>query len=652
MDKINKSFFLFHLNLAFSSIEYHQHQELIDKCYFPLLKTFSQNNIKLGIELSGWTLERINTLSPNWIKLLKLLIDKNQVELISSGYCQVIGPLVPFEVNLKNHEIGIDCYQNILNTIPETVLVNEMAFSNGIAETYQDIGYKNIIMDGDNLSLSMDLEKELFFSTKYAVGDSNKELIKLLPTDSILFQKFQRVAHSDLDIKEYTAYLEKSISKYSKVATAIYCNDAEVFNFRPGRFAEEASINEDEWKNIEKILEVVKQIENHEVMLPRDICKKWSNRDCEHLVIESLSYPVPVKKQKKYNLARWAVTGRNDSLLNSVCYGIYNKYKTDINFIKEKDWRDLIFLWSSDHRTHITLDRWDAIINNSFFNKYSYENINLKPTKDDTSKKIEDFVIETDRKILIKTDMIFINLNKDKGMSIKDAGLLENKKNICLIGTIDHGDLDNIELGADFFSGSLVIQDMENAMLHSDLQKVDPVLKMKENYIEICSALSIANNKIEKIIKIYIDKPRIKIFYRLDSIPKSRASLRVSAATVKTDMPKETTVIVSSKTGGKNYHNYYFDKEFDHGLPVSHRISSTSSLSATNGKIKMTINGYRLHVSWDPEKSYFYPLFQYANDPKGTLTRLHLSHQEVDDTLKPEGNYCDLEYSIDFIKDI
>ena len=47
--KINNSFFLFHLNLAFSSIENSLHDDVINKCYFPLLEKFSTNDIKLAI---------------------------------------------------------------------------------------------------------------------------------------------------------------------------------------------------------------------------------------------------------------------------------------------------------------------------------------------------------------------------------------------------------------------------------------------------------------------------------------------------------------------------------------------------------------------------------------------------------------------------
>ena len=128
------------MNLAFSSIEIHL-IEIINKCYFPLLEVFSNNDIKLGIEISGWSLEKISELSPKWILAFKELLSQNKCELVASGYSQIIGPLVPYEVNIKNHEIGLDVYKKILNVIPETVLVNEMSYSNGCRK-YQEIGYK------------------------------------------------------------------------------------------------------------------------------------------------------------------------------------------------------------------------------------------------------------------------------------------------------------------------------------------------------------------------------------------------------------------------------------------------------------------------------------------------------------------------------
>ena len=68
----------------------------------------------------------------------------------------------------------------------------------------------------------------------------------------------------------------------------------------------------------------------------------------------------PCKKQKKYNLARWSVTGRDDANLNSSCYRIYNKL-TKASNNNYDDWLDLLFLWSSDHRTHLTSLKWKNI---------------------------------------------------------------------------------------------------------------------------------------------------------------------------------------------------------------------------------------------------------------------------------------------------
>ena len=644
----NKSFFLFHLNLAFSSIEYDQHIEVINKCYFPLLKIFSEQKIKFAIELSGWTLNRILEVSPEWIALLKKLIEKEQVEIVGSGYSQIIGPLVPYEVNIKNHEIGLNEYKRILGISPKTVLVNEMVFSNDMAEIYQDVGYENMIMDGDNLSLSLRIEKSKFFHTKFGAGKKNRKLIKLLPTDSIIFQKFQRVAHSEIGIEEYIDYLSKILSNTKNIVTPIYCNDAEIFNFRPGRFDEEAQIETDEWENIQKILLLIKNLDTHQIEFPKDICNSWKDSELEHLYIKNLSYPVPVKKQKKYNLARWSVTGRNDNKINAICYSIYKKLKETENSGND-DWMDLIFLWSSDFRTHITTKRWEKYIN--IINNHKKALNPLKKNRksvyaSDGLNEITESVVEDDIFLHIKTEKIFLILNKNKGLSIHSAGVIKHKKQIDLIGTIEHGFFDNIELGADFFCGSLVIQDMQTSKLYTDLQKVNPKIDSCDKYINIHTDVNIGNKNITKCIRVDKNNSKITVEYKLSELKRCRETVRLCAATIKTSNMLDIDFKASVKSGGKSYHTYNLDNAFDHGAPVSHRISSTAALPATNGKIKINVNRFTFEVIWDPSKSFFYPLFSNMMDIKGSLIRLHLSAQEVDDTLKSEGNFQDLKYSI------
>lgn len=648
--KKNNSFFLFHLNLAFSSIEDSLHNEVINKCYYPLLELFSNNDIKLGIEISGWSLNRISELSPKWILAFKELLSQNKCELVASGYSQIIGPLVPYEVNIKNHEIGLDTYKKILNVIPETVLVNEMSYSNGVAEIYQEIGYKNMIMDGDNLSLSLNIDKYDFFSKRYCIGSNKKNKVKILPSDSIIFQKFQRYAHSNLSTDEYINYIKELIKDDNRLAIPIYCNDAEIFNFRPGRFAEEAEIENDEWHRIENILKVLKTIDSHKILLPREICDQLDLKDLEHLKIDSLSYPVPVKKQRKYNLARWAITGRDDAHLNAVCNSLLNKknYPKNIN-----EWKELLYLWSSDHRTHVTDSKWENVI--GIIKKKNLDDFDVSKIYEKNASSFEKIqqhknIFEYKNFIEVKTDAFFVKFNKNKGLSIFSAGLIKDEKEFCILGTLEHGFFDNIELGADFFSGAFVMQDMKDANLVTDLVKADPVISCQKDVIAISTDFKIGKAIVKKTIFVNLKKMSVNFLYSFNNRRRCRETIRLSAATIKTDEMKNINFNVYSKTGSNIAHKYVLDREFDHGLPVSHRVSSSSGLPSTDGELNFEINEVSFDICWDTSRNSFYPLFSYKKDKNGNLIRLHLSEQEIDDTSKPSGTNRSLEYSIKFNK--
>src|SRR5271170_7053603 len=98
-------FALFHLNLAFSSIEEEQRGEVIRRCYWPLLDLAAAHG-PIGIEITGFTLEEIAARDPEWIGRARALIANGKIELIGSGYAQIIGPLVPARVTEENLKLG------------------------------------------------------------------------------------------------------------------------------------------------------------------------------------------------------------------------------------------------------------------------------------------------------------------------------------------------------------------------------------------------------------------------------------------------------------------------------------------------------------------------------------------------------------------
>src|SRR5579863_423326 len=90
-------FALFHLNLAFSSIEEAQRGEVIRRCYWPLLR-LAKDHGPIGAEATGFTLEEIASRDPDWCAEATRLIERGRIEFIGSGYAQIIGPLVPAAV--------------------------------------------------------------------------------------------------------------------------------------------------------------------------------------------------------------------------------------------------------------------------------------------------------------------------------------------------------------------------------------------------------------------------------------------------------------------------------------------------------------------------------------------------------------------------
>src|ERR1700733_8020262 len=142
-------FAFFHLNLAFSSIEEERRGEVIARCYWPLLK-LAERIGPLGLEISGYTLEEIAARDPAWIETARQLIAAGRIELIGSGYAQIIAPLVPARVTRENLRLGLETYQRHLGSRPRIALVNEQAYAAGLVPLYREAGFDGLIMDYDN----------------------------------------------------------------------------------------------------------------------------------------------------------------------------------------------------------------------------------------------------------------------------------------------------------------------------------------------------------------------------------------------------------------------------------------------------------------------------------------------------------------------
>ena len=194
---------VFHANLAFSSIPREQYSLVIDRCFWPIVDLLSQHsNIKLGFEYPSDTLEIISREDPLLSKTISDCWEKGRCEVIGSGYCQTIFPLIPASVNARNLALGNEHYYKLLGKTPVTAYANEQTYSSGMLKIYRDSGYENLIVDFDNIAAPNSYPESFRYGTQWVVGQDGTRMT-VVWNSTISFQKFQRFVQGEMTLEDY-----------------------------------------------------------------------------------------------------------------------------------------------------------------------------------------------------------------------------------------------------------------------------------------------------------------------------------------------------------------------------------------------------------------------------------------------------------------
>lgn len=610
-------YLIFHLNLMYSSIEEEKRREVIQKCYWPLLH-IAEKIVPIGIELTGITLEIINTLDKGWIKRLKELINQNRVELIGSGYSQVIGPLLPKNLNLINQKLGLKIYKKILGVEPNTALVNEMAYSAGLVDVYAHVGYKAIVMEWNNpYRFHKEWNENWRFKPQIAIG-VNKELT-VIWADSIAFQKFQRVVHSEMSLKEYLAYIRSQNNDETRFFP-LYANDAEIFNFRPNRYETESKIKSDEFKKIQKILQLMLKSEEINFILPSKLLEYTPEN---RLILQSVEQPIPVKKQEKYNINRWAITGRDDFFINTKIFNIYKSFQQKEP--TEEEFKKILYLASSDFRTHITPKRWKKFKEdlNAFSDKWKNKIVS-KPPKGSCNFEIK----ENRYELIIETKKLKIKFNKQKGVTAKEI-IFKHKSKYPLIGTIPHGFYKDISFGADFYSLHSIIERPGMPKI-TNLSNVNFTIKTYSNKVAVLDKQNIYGVTFTKYCEIFNDTILIRI-----KINCSRRYLAVIHPFNMTFIPssfERNSLFFATHNGGDLEKFYLKNSPVHHSQSLSHLISAKHGLGATEGILIVGDKDKYVSIRHDQSIGAVIPAIFYQPIDDTFFLRVRYSAQEIDDT--------------------
>lgn len=637
-----KLYSFYHLNLMYSSIEETERKKVIETCYWPLLNLV-EKGYPIGIEAPALTLELIYGIDKTWIERFSILLKQKKCELIGSGYAQIIGPLVPARLNEWNQRLGRKIYSELLGVSPEIALVNEMSYSSGLLEHYIKAGYKAVIMEWNNPRKFHPEwpESHKYFCQRAVANDGSS--VPLMWAESIGFQKFQRYAHGEIGLEKLCSYLETH-DKHGGYFP-LYSNDVEIFDFRPGRYKTEAKLPslQSEWGRIFELYSFLGSHPKFKFVLPGEVLNSLNMELGGKLIkLESAKQPIPVKKQEKYNINRWAITGRDDLGINTRCY---NLCKTlNLANADEKQWKELCFLWSSDFRTHITENRWFA------FNErlLALEKLALVPqTKDkspdptmaklevtgDYPLKIGAFALKREGNFInVQGERIHVRFNHAKGMTI-DSLAAKDISDQPFLGTLEHGYYEDIGLGADFYSGHLLIDKPGKAKM-TDLWKSEVQFDFSDGKLFLHSSGQTEDLFCEKTIGIN----ERELFIEKKIVLKNRALASITPISI-TFLPEawdQDSMFFQVHNGGKDLETFHFGKQdIDHAEFLSPQISAKSGLGATEGTIVLGDRQKTIRFEHETSMAALIPSFKFIPlENNNFFLRLKYSAQEWDETFR------------------
>jgi Glycosyl hydrolase family 57 len=611
-------FSLFHLNLAFSSIEEEQRGAVIERCYWPLLR-LAERHGPIGIEATGFTLEEIAVRDPSWIAKARALIADGKVELIGSGYAQIIAPLVPARVTEENLRIGHDIYQRLLGTRPHLALVNEQAYSGGLVGLYLDAGYRALLMDWDNPSAHHpQWPRAARYQAERALGSDGRS-IALLWTNTVAFQKLQRLAHGDIEMDAYLDYLRGQRGPEPRTL-CFYAGDGEIFDFRPGRYrTEEKLSDESEWRKLEQAYAAIADEPGFALVAPSGALTAAKRQP---LRLESAACPIPVKKQRKYNLSRWAVTGRDDIAVNAACQRIHD----GMALSDDADWKELCALWASDFRTHITEKRWTAF------------RARLETAEQRWSKPAPAIVAAkgepvTARHIDIRTPSLTARLDRRRGLALSQLAFAPHA--MASLGHLPHGHFDDIHVQADWYTGDCVFEAPGEHKI-TDLENCDARIWTESGDTFAFARIDTPKGPIEKTMRFVGGAPRVEFDVTFDWTDWGRGSLRLGHFTLLPDAFDWSKLSLTTHNGGKTSETFALaGHDVDHGAPVSFLVSASHGLGMTEGWAEIGDEKTRLRVEIDRATAPLMGLLTHRRIGGSLFCQFVLSALELDDTRKP-----------------
>jgi hypothetical protein len=335
---------------------------------------------------------------------------------------------------------------------------------------------------------------------------------------------------------------------------------------------------------------------------------------------------VPVKKQRKYNLARWAVTGRDNTAINAACQRIYHGMLDDP---ATADWKELCYLWSSDFRTHLTEKRWAAY------------RVRLKAAEARWGMPAKVTVFPStgvpvpERHFTLHTPSLHATLDRRRGLALESLFFKTQQR--PALGRLPHGFFNEIALAADWYTGDSVFEAAGEYKL-TDLEWCEARTVQADNGdITAFARIETPKGPIEKSLRFCAQEPRVEFDLAFHWPDWGKGVLRLGHFTLLPEAFDPPTLYLKTCNGGGTERFALAGQTVEHGAPVSFLVSSSHGLGLTQGWAEIGDATTKLKIEVDRSTAPLLGLLTHRMSGTKLFCQFVLSALELDDTRKPSA---------------
>lgn len=203
-------------------------EEAYEKSYKPFIETLEKfPNIKMAIHFTGWLLDELAKKYPDYIKKVRALVEKGQLEIFTGGFYEPIIPVIPEEDRVGQIKKLSERIEELFGTKAHGMWLAERVWEPQIAKSLALAGVEYVVVDDSHFKNAGHYEDEL---TGYYVTEEEGYTLKVFPISKKL-----RYLIPFENVDDTISFLKTFATADGKNALVMF-DDGEKFGVWPGTY--------------------------------------------------------------------------------------------------------------------------------------------------------------------------------------------------------------------------------------------------------------------------------------------------------------------------------------------------------------------------------------------------------------------------------